>query len=409
MNTIACKYSPGILKRLTLTLLSVFSLNVNYGQDYQARSVSPQGPDSILNESWLEIESKWFTEGKTIFKYDSVQNTKISLSSRWDELSSAWIFTSKSFFYYDRNGKDSLEIYSDWYNPTKMWIERNKTVYKYDGHGNNIQIANQHFDEELKDWVDFDKKDIYYDNNGNDTLDLRYNWSVQSGWTTSYKSTYIYDEHGNNIVSYLYSWDQTDFNKWLLYSKVEQSFDLNGNMIRSMPYNWDLSSGQWLPPQYKYECVYDGKGNLITDSSSVWDSQDAGHWISTMKNEYEYNDEASLTRLLTFTSDGLDSWIIINRSVYYYPGQHVTDVPGVPDHKIMVYPNPSREFVSFNLPDISVSAYVEIWDLEGRKLLDQILPENRILNISGLAKGMYICKIKGDGIVYCCKIVKEGY
>jgi hypothetical protein len=411
MNTKAGKYSPGIAMRLTLTLLCVFSLNVNYGQVYQGRSAFLHEPDSIISESWMEVDSRWRAEGKVIFTYDSVQNTKSSISSRRDELSSAWILTSKSDIYYGSNGKDSLEIYSEWYNPPKKWFERSKTRYTYNSHGYNIQIASQNFDDELQDWVDFDRKDIFYNNDGKDTLEIRNNWSVQSGWTASYKTRYIYDENGNNILSYLYSWDQTDYNKWLLYSKVENTFDPNGNVIRTLPSDWDLSGGQWLPPHYKHEYTYDENGKMISDSSSLWieDSQDTGHWISTLKNEYEYNDEASLSRLLTFTSDGLSSWIILSRSVYYYPGQDVTVVPGVPGQKIAVYPNPSRRYVTFDLPDISVSAHVEIWDMEGRKLLDQVLPENRTLNVSSLAKGMYICRIKSDGIVYSCKIVKEDY
>lgn len=373
-------------------------------------SVSSQRPDSVLNATWIETDSKWVTEGKTIYTYDSIQHLKTSLSYRWDNLSSSWIYTTKTIHYFNLNGKDSLEINSDWYNPTKIWIERNKTWYSYDIHGNNTRIVSQFYDTELEDWVDSDKKDITYDENGNDTMDIRYSWAVQTGWTASYKTLFQYDENGNNILSVLYSWDQTDFNKWLLYSKVEQTFDLNGNMIRSIPYNWDNSAGEWLPPQYKYECAFDENGNMVSDSSSIWDpgAQNSGQWLGTVKNDYTYNDEGSLSTVLTFTGDGTGSWFVLYRSSYYYPGQHVTLVPGIPDQRITVYPNPSAESVTFSLQDSWVPAQVEIWDMQGRKLLDQVLPENRTLNVSSLSKGVYICRIKSDGIVYSCKIVKAG-
>lgn len=410
MHPTNCKSCSEKRLRLVLTILCFFCLNIINSQVYHTRSASSQKPDSVLGETWMETDSKWQSDGKTIYIYDSIQNTKSSLSSRWDVLSSSWVSTSKSDTYYDRNAKDSLEINSDWNNPAKKWVERNKTGYTYDNHGNNTLIASKYFDDELMDWVDSDKKEMTYDENGYDTLEIQSTWAVQTGWTASYKIRKVYDENGNNILSFLYSWDQTDFSKWLLYSRTERTFDLNGNMILSMPFSWDLFSSQWLPPQYKFESVFDGNGYLVSDSSCVWNpgSQSSGQWISTSKNEYTNNDEGSVTRMLTFISDGFSPWLAAYRATYFYPGRQVTLVPGISDHQIMFYPNPSREFVTFNLPDISVSTKIEIWDMEGRKLLEQVLPGDHTVNIRFLDEGMYICKIESEGRVYGCKIVKKG-
>jgi hypothetical protein len=175
-----------------------------------------------------------------------------------------------------------------------------------------------------------------------------------------------------------------------------------------MPYSWDLLYNEWLPPQYKLDQGYDENGYLTSDSSGMWitGSQDEGQWVYTSKNVYINNDEGAITRLLIFSSDGFNPWVNNYRFNYYYPGE-VTLVPGIPGYKISAYPNPSREYVTFNLPTGSVSATVEIWDPEGRKVLDQILPDNRMVNISSLAKGLYMIRINGDGIIYNCKIIKE--
>lgn len=411
MQTKISKSFSGKTFRLTLIVLYAFCTNEINSQDYHVKSTSAQKPDSILSETWLEAESEWIKESKTIFIYDSIQNTKSGVSSRWDIISSRWVFTARTDTYYNRNGKDSIEITSNWFNPAKKWNEAFQTRYSFDNHGNNTLIVNQRFDDEIKEWIDSDKKELTYDESGNDTLDIHFTWAAQTAWTASYKTKYIYDANGNNILSYLYSWDQTNFNKWLLYSKVEQTFNLNGNKILSMPYNWDPSSSQWLHPDSKYESVFDGSGNLTLDSLCLWNpgSQNSGQWMGISKNKYTNNDEGAVTLILTYTSDGISPWLALYRGTYFYPVRHVTLVPEIADHKIIFYPNPSGEFITFNLPDSSVSTIVEIWDTEGRKLLEQILPEDHIVNISDLAKGMYICRIKHEGKVYSTKIQKLGY
>lgn len=394
--------------RFALIMLYVFCLNITDCQDYRTGSAFSQEPDSVLGEIWLETESEWVTDSRTIYVYDSIQNSKVSISSAWDKML-GWVFSSRSNICYGKNGKDSVEIISLWFNPAKEWIEKFRTEYTYDHHDNNTLITNKNFDDEVKDWIYSDKKEMFYDENGNDTMDIRYNWAVQTAWTVSYKTIYTYDENGNNILSLLYSWDQTDFNKWLLYSKIERTFDLNGNMLSSMPYSWDQFTSQWLQPQYKFDNVYDANGNLTADSSCIWNSgsQNEGQWIGTTKNEYQNNDEGALSRVLTFTGDGLGSWLVVYRTTYYYPGQQVTQVPGIIDHQIMAYPNPSRDFVTFSLPDPSVSPGIEIWDMSGRKLLETVLPDDHTVNIGFLDKGVYICKIKCEGRVYSSRIVKE--
>jgi hypothetical protein len=190
-----------------------------------------------------------------------------------------------------------------------------------------------------------------------------------------------------------------------MYGKSEHVFDLNGNTLQSLTFTWEPSTSQWRS-DYKEESAFDENGNIFADSLYSWDAS-SEQWMGISKNTYSYNPEGATSMITVFSpSESNNLWMPAGRTIYYYPRQ-VTLAPGVTEHKIIVYPNPSREYITFNLQTASVSISIEIWDLEGRKLLEQVLPEKQTVNIGELASGMYICKIKSGESIYTTKVLKE--
>jgi Leucine-rich repeat (LRR) protein len=74
---------------------------------------------------------------------------------------------------------------------------------------------------------------------------------------------------------------------------------------------------------------------------------------------------------------------------------------------ISVYPNPATAFFTFDLKNISESAMVELFDLQGKKVLEQKLSENKQISVSNLPKGLYMYKINNGGKLYTGKIAVE--
>jgi hypothetical protein len=59
----------------------------------------------------------------------------------------------------------------------------------------------------------------------------------------------------------------------------------------------------------------------------------------------------------------------------------------------------------FDATNISESATVELFDNQGRKVLEEKLPVTGQISISRLARGFYIYRINNRGIVYKGKLI----
>ena len=73
---------------------------------------------------------------------------------------------------------------------------------------------------------------------------------------------------------------------------------------------------------------------------------------------------------------------------------------------IVLYPNPVKNFISISIPNVVKIDEIEIYDLLGRNV-KKFSNVDSSLNISSLASGSYILKIKSGTSVAVKKIIKE--
>lgn len=79
--------------------------------------------------------------------------------------------------------------------------------------------------------------------------------------------------------------------------------------------------------------------------------------------------------------------------------------PGSSNHNISIYPNPSKNILYLSYTNVNEGSFV-ISDMAGKTLLSG--PLSTSINISKLAKGIYMCRIsEGDKVLLYSKIVKE--
>jgi hypothetical protein len=171
-------------------------------------------------------------------------------------------------------------------------------------------------------------------------------------------------------LSTLYNWNDTT-SQWVFSGKTEEVFDSNGNLILSDWSQWNLTTGQWVDGQ-KIEVSYDVNGYCTFQSYNQWDVS-TGLMIS--------------------------GW---NTTNYY---SEFTFIPGIPENRINVYPNPASEYIVFFVTDISDKATIELFDNQGKKVLDQKLAFTGQISISHLAKGIYLYRIQNSGKIYKGKII----
>lgn len=70
---------------------------------------------------------------------------------------------------------------------------------------------------------------------------------------------------------------------------------------------------------------------------------------------------------------------------------------------VKVYPNPSKDFINIELPKDIKDFYVEITDMNGRLIINK--QNEKKINVSSLANGVYLCNIKSSGQTTVRKII----
>jgi hypothetical protein len=71
---------------------------------------------------------------------------------------------------------------------------------------------------------------------------------------------------------------------------------------------------------------------------------------------------------------------------------------------VIIYPNPVNDFLNFKI-DPSVSATIELYDMQGRKVLSQSLGGNNSVFVSDLMKGIYQCRIISNEKIWINQII----
>ena len=132
---------------------------------------------------------------------------------------------------------------------------------------------------------------------------------------------------------------------------------------------WDLTTGKWSV-DVKVEYTYDANGNNTLYNSFLWNKTNG-------------------------------QWSAFNRLTNYYSVPITIFNPEI----LNVYPNPAIDYVVFEVNKISKSATVEIFDMQGKKVIEKKLNENGQISISNLTRGMYVYWLNNIGTIYTGKLI----
>jgi len=72
-----------------------------------------------------------------------------------------------------------------------------------------------------------------------------------------------------------------------------------------------------------------------------------------------------------------------------------------------VYPNPFTNQVTFKVANNTAPVFVDIFDVQGRKVLSTNVNNNESINLEHLNTGLYMYSIIIDGAIIKGKIVKN--
>jgi len=412
----------------------------------KSAKVDGQQLDSVITENWIDSLSQWRVAMKEEFLYDENGKTFSSICW-WNETNRQWIDCGEGGQYISINDSSGSMTESRFFiqcgERMGCWECNFQTTY--DSIGNIILDVQYTRQDSTEQWqqVSGSKSEYNYNANGKTTLRIGYQWTNSvNQWVASLKEEYIYD--GNIIYYCAYEWDSKT-NLWVVLNnkqKFECTYDTCGNQTLRLTYFWDVSSTQWIL-KYKTENTYDTNGYMTSEGGFLWD-KNKNQWVFNLngggfgKNEwaydsngniilnvfyqinnqfipyckYEYAYDASGNKTLSICSSWVDStnqWIVNwkYKKTYFYSDKSTSSIPNTPTPHLTVYPNPVKDFVVFDLPNNSEIATVELYDIQGKKVMQQKLTETKQIAVGHLPKGLYLYRLTDGEKFYTGKLVVE--
>jgi hypothetical protein len=169
---------------------------------------------------------------------------------------------------------------------------------------------------------------------------------------------------------------------------------------------WDKTASQWVV-ETKDESTWNANGNNASQSLYQWNSTSA-QWIGIQKNESTYDSSGRNTLFFWYNWDLTNSeWIVASKDTSYYSEHTINSVPSITEKEIHVYPNPARDFIVVDLSNISNSATIEIYSMNGKLVSRLRSGENQQIAVRNLSKGLYLLRIYNNGMLYCGKFIVE--
>lgn len=393
-----------------------------------------------------EADGQWVFSRKNEYTYD---NNKVILDIRslWNKDLEIWENDEREEYSYDENGYKQQYLWFIWDTGSSEWVGFWKIDESYDADGRRTMYTYTQWNTSINDWLASWKQNWEFADNGIQVLYIRSNYYTSTGWVADVKTETELDSDGKPIYAIDYEWGNDteqwlvqgkswytvddnsyitqsiyyqwniDDSIWVMTSQEEFVYDLYGRMLQYISFNWISNANSWEGEE-KIEYDYDANGNETLMRGSVWDA-DSDQWTIKMYFEYGYDNSGNqvlwryqnvlsdmgLLVESEFNSDGgilqetkynwgasISDYYLTYRYTYYYSDQVISSVsePILTD-QVKTYPNPARDYVVFDID--SHSAFVELFDMQGKKVLSQELLETKQIDLSDLKSGIYFYKL----------------
>jgi len=379
---------------------------------------------SVTQRNWEN--NQWRNSYKEEYTYNSYNNLTNTVSTLWDTISMQWVSYSRYDYSYDTNMNRSVRLYWVWDND--QWSNNEKTTYIYDTSGNMVLYTNYNWNNSTSTWLQSYKGEYTYDVLNRPILTILSGSETGDQWTNSRKIDYTY--------SYTCSQDSL-----ILPINHEYYYDsfIDITAASFTMHLWDLNANDWYI-SYTKDKYFSGITFLSVSTDSIiftlpesssqtfdiksstdWTIMSDQNWLSLSNGEDQGettitgSGNATITIILTANPSTMSRTAIVTISGIGVKSQVIAVTQeGVPTNNtdrreevIFIYPNPSKEFIVFDLTNISESSIVELFDIQGKKVLEQMLSENKQISVSSLPKGLYLYKLYNRDIIYIGKLIIE--
>ncbi|SDG63944.1 T9SS type A sorting domain-containing protein [Winogradskyella thalassocola] len=192
-----------------------------------------------------------------------------------------------------------------------------------------------------------------------------------------------------------------------IYQKVE-GLTIGANYIFSVDSRSEASGTDSevyiLNTEITDEVGIDANGSADASIDAYMDIAAADEWATFTTVSFTATNTFAVVYIRSLGSiDGDTEVFYDNFSLAADPTASVNDVLAA---KIIVYPNPAKNFLAIEAGNVDITS-VSVFNILGAKVLEQKeLVENK-LNVSSLKSGIYLLKISGDNAVTTKRFIVE--
>jgi hypothetical protein len=402
--------------------------------------------------AWSDSTQQWINIYRQETTYNDFGSETMNASYMWQPTTSSWGGSSKEEIEYDANNNEISYANYQWDILLQQWMLFLKVRFANDTNGNVKKSIVTSWSSYSDKWDTTGNYEYIYDNQGNELEQIRYSRDTLAGnWFASFKVLKTYNADGNVILSTSNSWDATT-NQWVVVQKAEYSYDVNGNEIEHIYYSTENETNELLS-YYKRESAYDSRGNLLLlltygiGKDELWllenkvefgynESNDqifqidydldetSGKVVEVYKNERSYDTSFSysdliLPGMLDFSEffshklitnanllwdTSINDWLNSSIETYYYSEHILTGNSTITSKELRVYPNPATGFITFELKDDQEPALVELFNLQGRKVISETINNGDHVSVQELGKGIFLYNVTQSGKKYSGRI-----
>jgi truncated hemoglobin YjbI len=366
------------------TLTGAWNLQYRYLHSYA-------GGPNVVSSLYQRMEAgEWLDYVLYTLVYDDQDNLVDYIEQYWNGIE--WRNTYRYTYTYDGNNNRTEEVLQDW--NVNAWKNFYQIEYAYDSNQNLITQTNREW--QAIAWVNSIKREYTFDEHNLITQQIRQDWD--SGWENAFRYFYTYDTLNNLTLFYSEKWES---NNWAKNYRNEYEYDSLNN--RTLLQRQNPAFGNLWSFDYQFVYTYDGQSQLTSETEQ--DHQSTS-WLNVDRYMYAY--DADQNQISEVYQEWTDDWLNIDSSFYYY--NVITAIEQMAGYeKVVVYPNPSTDFIFIKYPSETLDAYqIEIYSGDGLNVFKATAEPSGSgrYDISQLPPGIYFTKIHGNQKVAIGQFVK---
>ncbi len=416
------------------------------GDDRATFTYDDQGnPTEIISFIWDSNSSDWAFFSRNSIAYNASSLPVSDSSFLWNPTMQAFVPNEAVAFQYDQNGNQTESVVSSWDGISETFFLEFQLLATYNQLGDPLSFTFNVRDTANGVWVTEGNDEITYNLNGAQEVVVS---QINEGGmlVNNFRTTSMLDGNDNLTEIVFDAWNGAS---WEPQGREVITYNQDNNLLTDTAFFWNGAiwipeftqlnkyngSGyveenttsilidtamQTLTPEFQALYQYDPLGNPTREEYYVYDAiggafendinfiytydidqpvegiQAPEFFISNLIPDFSGQTVSQpLTTTIAF-SDNMGNDDPIQEIAYFY-SDLVTSTRNAFTLEAKIYPNPTSDFITIDWETNGKPAFFELFDLQGRQVLNQQVFGNSQIFIGDLSEGVYFFRLTEEG------------